>query len=96
MASITHGQTISGLVEGQFARLEKISPAGTLEVRRLKTGVVFYWRVTAGGKTDRVTIGPYDPKAPPRSMLPTRRGHSVQSAIRGGRNHGRATHRPPG
>lgn len=82
MATITHGQTIGNLAEGQFGRLERISPAGTLEARRLKDGVMLYWRVTTGGKTNRVVIGRYNSKAPPQSVLPTVRGYSVKAAIR--------------
>ncbi|WP_298428801.1 integrase [Ottowia sp.] len=79
---MTHGHIINALAVGQFGRLEKISPSGTLEARRISDGVMLYWRFTAGGKTNRVAIGRYDPKAPPRSLQPTHRGHSIQAAIR--------------
>ena len=82
VATKTHGQIINGLIEGQFGRLEKIIPAGTLEARRISDGVNLYWRVTAEGKTTRIVIGRYDPKAPPKSLAPTRRGYSIRAAAR--------------
>ena len=79
---MTPGQIINGLNQGSFAVLCKVSPSGSLEVRRLAAGVQFYWRYTLDGKTDRVPIGPYDSGAPPKSIKPTDRGYSVQAAIR--------------
>lgn len=82
MDSRTPGQIIGELTPGKFAKLGRISPAGSLEARRLTTGTAFYWRVTIDGKTDRVAIGLYDASAPPKSLTPTAKGYSVQAAIR--------------
>lgn len=42
---------------------------------------MLYWRYTHNGKTDRVSLGPYDASAPPRSLNPTEQGgYSVQAA----------------
>lgn len=82
MSEKTHGKIISDLPHGTFAKLAKISPAGSLEVRKLASGTVLYWRVTTAGKSERVTIGRYDSTAPPKSLTPTPRGFSVQAGIR--------------
>lgn len=82
MDAKTPGTVINELPAGKFAKLGKIAPSGSLEARKLATGVVLYWRVTIGGKTLRETIGHYDSSAPPKSLQPTLRGFSVQAAIR--------------
>lgn len=82
MDKLTPGQIINALSPGNFARLCKVAPAGSLEARRLSNGVMFYWRVTTGGKTDRIAIGFYDSSAAPKSLKPTARGFSVQAAAR--------------
>jgi len=77
----THGQVIKALKPGTAKALFKLPQGGCLEVRRISTGVVFYWRYTQNSKTDRVAIGPYDPSAPPKSLSPTDQGgYSVQAA----------------
>lgn len=79
----TIGQKLNALSPGSFIRVDKVSPAGTLEARKLASGaVVFYWRVTLAGKTTREPIGAYDSSAPPRSVSPTERGYSVEAARR--------------
>ncbi|WHZ11744.1 MAG: hypothetical protein OJF60_002183 [Burkholderiaceae bacterium] len=79
----TPGQVINGLPPGKFANLGKVIPSGSLEARRLATdAVVFYWRVTIGGRTVRVAIGNYDPSAAPKSLQPTAKGYSVHAANR--------------
>lgn len=83
MATKTHGQNINELSPGQFLKLGKVHPSGSLEVRKLASGAVtFYWRVTINGKGSREVIGVYDPSAPPKSLEPTARGYSVQAAMR--------------
>jgi integrase len=82
MDTKTPGQIINELPAGGFAKLAKVTPAGSLEVRKLASGITFYWRVTLSGKTERVTIGSYDSKAAPKSLEPTARGYSVAAAIR--------------
>lgn len=83
MATKTSGQTINELSPGQFLKLGKVIPSGSLEVRKLASGAVtFYWRVTINGKTAREVIGIYDPSAPPKSLKPTGKGFSVLAAMR--------------
>jgi hypothetical protein len=80
---ITAGQRIKELQEGQSLVLEKLDFGGSLEVRKLRSGaVLFYWRYTQDGRTERVPIGPYDSAAPPKSLEPTIRGFSVKAALR--------------
>lgn len=78
----TPGEIIRDLAQGGFARLGKVEPCGTLEVRKLSADTLFYWRVTVGGKTERFAIGSYDSKAPPRSIDPTAKGYSANAAMR--------------
>lgn len=78
----TPGEIIRELAPGKFANLSKITPSGSLEARKLTSGTVLYWRVTIGGKTDRVIIGNYDSSSAPKSLKPTAKGYSVQAAIR--------------
>lgn len=78
----TPGQIINGLQQGMFAKLCKVTPSGSLEARKLSNGVMLYWRVTIGGKTERVAIGNYDSTAAPKSHRPTEKGFSIQAAIR--------------
>ena len=83
MATKTSGQSINELLPGQFLKMGKVIPSGSLEVRKLASGAVtFYWRVTINGKTAREVIGIYDPSAPPKSLKPTSKGFSVVAAMR--------------
>lgn len=82
MVQKTAGQSINELQLGQFLRLAKIIPSGSLEARKLAGGIMLYWRMTVDGKTLREPIGPYDPSASPKSLRPTTWGYSVQAAIR--------------
>lgn len=77
----TPGQLINAAAKGKYVSLCKVTPAGSLEVRKLASGTFLYWRVTVTGKASRVTIGVYDPSAPPKSLTPTAKGYSVQAAI---------------
>ena len=82
-ADSTPGQVINGLTPGKFANLGKVLPSGSLEARKLASGaVLFYWRSTIGGKTERVTIGHYDSSAAPKSLKPTVAGYSALAATR--------------
>lgn len=78
----TPGKIINDLESGSFAKLGKVSPAGSLEARRLAAGVAFYWRVTINGKTERTSIGAYDSSAPPLGLKPTSKGYSINAALR--------------
>ncbi len=83
MATKTNGQIINELAQGQFSKLGKVVPSGSLEVRKLASrAVMFYWRVTINGKTAREVIGVYDPSAAPKSLKPTGKGFSVMAAMR--------------
>ena len=83
MATKTSGQTINELLPGQFLKMGKVIPSGSLEVRKLASGAVtFYWRVTINGKTAREVIGVYDPSAPPKSLKSTGKGFSIMAAMR--------------
>jgi integrase len=82
-AKTTPGQVINGLIPGKFANLGKVIPSGSLEARKLVSGIViFYWRSTIGGKTNRVVIGHYDSSAPPKSLKPSLKGYSAEAAMR--------------
>jgi integrase len=59
---------LSSLKPGRFVTLERTVAGGSLQARRLSTAVQFYWRFTANGRSDRIAIGPYDPKASPRLL----------------------------
>lgn len=82
----TNGQRIADLHVGQCIALEKIPAGGSLEARRLSGGpVMFYWRYTRTGKTERLPIGEYDSSAPPKSLQPSHRGYSVAAALEAAR-----------
>ncbi|MEI2812409.1 MAG: hypothetical protein V9E91_00920 [Burkholderiaceae bacterium] len=77
----TPGQAINELESGKFCNLGKVLPIGSLEARKLSTNaVVFYWRLTIDGKTNRVSIGHYNSSAPPKSVKPTNNGFSIAAA----------------
>ncbi len=83
MATKTSGKSINELLPGQFLKMGKVIPSGSLEVRKLASGAVTcYWRVTINGKTAREVIGIYDPSAPPKSLKPTGKGFSIMAAMR--------------
>lgn len=83
MTAKTAGQRINDLTIGEFLKLGKVIPSGTLEARKLASGAVnFYWRFTINGKTRREPIGIYDPSAPPKSLQPTSKGYSIVAAMR--------------
>ena len=78
----TPGEIIKGLVAGKFAKLGRVNPSGSLEARKLAAGTMLYWRITLGGKSERVTIGLYDSSSPPLQLTPTAKGFSIQAATR--------------
>lgn len=83
MSTKTNGQNINELSPGQFLKLGKVIPSGSLEARKMASGAVtFYWRVTINGKTSREVIGVYDPSAPPKALTPSARGYSINAAMR--------------
>ncbi len=83
MTTKTSGQIINELSLGQFLKLGKVIPSGSLEARKMASGAVtFYWRVTINRKTAREVIGVYDPSAPPKTLTPSARGYSINAAMR--------------
>jgi hypothetical protein len=95
--TLTYGQQIASLHPGRFIRLEKIARGGSLEARRLTSGnVMFYWRHTEGGKTQREPIGPYDSLAPPKGLKPTAKGYSVAAATEAARELAKENAETPG
>lgn len=79
----TAGQKIRALVPGKFVTLDRVKPCGSLEARQLTNGtVVLYWRITLGGKTDRVKIGTYDGSISPKTLAPVGSAYSVAAALR--------------
>lgn len=83
MTTKTSGQIINELSLGQFLKLGKVIPSGSLEARKMASGAVtFYWRVTINGKTAREVIGVYDPSAPPKTLTSSTRGYSINAAMR--------------
>lgn len=83
MEKKTVGQIVNSLQPGQFVRLVKVTPSGSLEARKLASGgTMLYWRMTSEGKTLREPIGTYDSSASPKSLQPSSRGYSIQAAIR--------------
>jgi hypothetical protein len=76
-------QTLKELAVGKFTILCKVTPVGTLQARRqANNAIMFFWRYSIGNISERVPIGQYDAKAPPKSLKPTACGYSYVSAIR--------------
>ena len=83
MTPQTPGKLINEMAPGKFLKLAKITPAGSLEARKLSTGAVnLYWRVTVAGKNLRELVGIYDSSAPPKSLERTKKGFSIMAATR--------------
>ncbi len=77
------GIDLAALPAGVFKTLEKIKPMGALQGRLQASGAVaFYWRYSIGAMSERVLIGLYDAKAPPKSLTPTKAGYSIAAATR--------------
>ncbi|MBB2777970.1 UNVERIFIED_ORG: integrase [Comamonas terrigena] len=79
----TPGQIFHAMQAGKFTTLAKITPRGSLQLRKLKNGSgMFYWRTEHNGKELREPIGAFDTSAPPKSVTPTDRGYSFNAAVR--------------
>jgi integrase len=79
----TPGDRIKVAQVGEFLTLQKITPAGALQARKLKTGAVaLYWRYTLEGKTDRVVVGNFDSKIPPKQTEPKGTAYSIAGAAK--------------
>jgi len=82
-ATKTPGRVINEMPAGVFTTLVKIQPTGALQARRQATGAVaLYWRYSMGTRSERVSIGIYDPTAAPKSLTATDRGYSIAAAAR--------------
>lgn len=90
------GQRVKELREGQHVVLTKVEAGGSLEARKLKSGVMFYWRHTRENATERLPIGTYDSIAPPKSLKPTSRGYSIAAALEQARSLARQDLDAPG
>lgn len=76
----THAD-IDDIKLGNALSMGRVQPSGSLEARRIKTGVMFYWRFTVDGKADRIAIGFYDAKS--KHNGPTGAGRfSIEAAKR--------------
>ncbi|QFZ87585.1 integrase [Variovorax paradoxus] len=77
------GRLLNALAPGTFKTLQKVQPSGALQVRKNSSSAIsFFWRYSIGTKSERVSIGLYDPSAPPKSLTGTTKGFSVAAAIR--------------
>jgi integrase len=84
----TLGQVIKAMPPGVFKTLCKVLPSGSLQARKEATGQVrFFWRYSVGSMSERVALGLYDPKAPPKSLHSTIDGYSVLAAMRMAENY---------
>jgi integrase len=83
VAARTVGQTIKELPARTFKTISKVTPVGSLQVRKDVTGATsFYWRYSIGTVSERVLIGLYDSTSPPKSLARTTKGYSVAAALR--------------
>lgn len=80
----TPGEVIKSLVPGGgFHTLSKVRPSGSLQARRAKNGAVtFYWRYTFDGRSERLAIGQYNSRIPPKALEPVNGEFSVAAAER--------------
>jgi integrase len=69
--------------EGDTITLTKIEPAGALQARNGKKGIIFFWRYSQGTTSQRLPIGPYDPTpGHVNKHTPTAAGYSIAAAIK--------------
>jgi hypothetical protein len=75
------GQRINSLPTLATITLEKVTPCGSLQARKLANGtVMLYWRYSKGEYSARVLLGPYDSHAAPKSLSRTKMGYSIRAA----------------
>ena len=68
---------------GQFVKLEKIQPFGSLEARLLSGNVImFYWRYSSPTKKGREQIGQYSPMIPPKALEAINGKYSLTAGIK--------------
>ncbi len=83
MGPQTPGQAINEMPINVFSTIARIKPIGSLQARKgAKGAVTLFWRYSLGTSSERVSIGLYDPAAPPKSLNPTERGYSIAAATR--------------
>ncbi|WCM91621.1 tyrosine-type recombinase/integrase [Acidovorax sp. NCPPB 2350] len=74
---------LKAMAEGETITLTKIEPAGALQARNGKKGIVFFWRYSQGTASQRLLIGPYDPTpGHVNKHTPTAAGYSIAAAIK--------------
>ena len=74
---------LKAMAEGETITLTKIEPAGALQARKGKKGIVFFWRYSQGTTSQRLPIGPYDPTpGHVNKHTPTAAGYSIAAAIK--------------
>lgn len=65
----------------KFTVLRPIFPSGSLEGYKAVTGLItFYWRGSHQKKIQRVKIGYWDPKHPPKAVKPSKLGYTIDGA----------------
>jgi|GEM_PF-667544 len=74
---------LKAMTEGETITLTKIEPAGALQARNGKKGIIFFWRYSQGTTSQRLPIGPYDPTpGHVNKHTPTAAGYSIAAAIK--------------
>ena len=74
---------LKAMAEGETITLTKVEPAGALQARNGKKGIVFFWCYSQGTTSKRLPIGPYD--ATPGHVnkhTPTTAGYSIAAAVK--------------
>ena len=62
--------------------MAKIRASDALQARKQAAGtLLFYWRYSIGTSSERVLIGIFDPKAPPKSLTETTKVYSFFAAV---------------
>ena len=71
------------LTTGAHKTLTKITPCGSLQARKDKTGgIIFFWRYSIGSFSERVEIGAYNPLIPPKTLTAKDGRYTLAAAIR--------------
>ena len=74
---------LKAMSEGDTITVCKVAPAGALQARNGKKGIVFFWRYSQGTTSQRLPIGPYDPTpGHVNKHTPTAAGYSIAAAIK--------------
>lgn len=82
MVKISIGKQLSALQSGARLTISKVSPCGSLFVRKSASGaVMFFWRYTHGEYNQLIEIGVYDALAHLKSTAKTEVGYSVSAAV---------------